>query len=192
MQTLHSLCSFRDLRAVSPGQGPRRRRPPPMPRCALEWETAPPLPNPLRPTCAVGLRTGLTRRQSDQGILWMPGLLAILSARSLRNGGPCGPVPKRVCRAVLVRQTALSGSPLAAAPAAGQGPDRAGTGLASGGTPAPMPPFGLPAQPLEGRQANQKAHAHTPHHWTASLVLCGRARGVAGVASVNPSGLRRG
>lgn len=50
------------------------------------------------------------RRQSDLGILLVPGLLAALSsARSLRNGGLWGPVPARVCRAALHWQTALCG-----------------------------------------------------------------------------------
>lgn len=194
MQTLHSLRSFRDLRAVSPGLHPRRQRPHPMLRCALEREALSALSNSPEPTFAVGLRDRLTRRQNDRGTCVVPGLLAILSPRPLRNGGPCGPVPECVCRAALVRQTALSGALSASPHMAGQGErrDSAGTGLASGWTPAPMPPFGLSAQPLEGRQANQKVRTPTPHRWPASPVFCGRARGVAGAMSVALSGPRGG
>lgn len=194
MQTLYSLRSFRDLRAISSGQSPRRRRPRPMSPGALKWETAPPLPNPLRPTCAIGWRTGLTCRQCNRGTLRVPGLLAAVSARWLRNGGPCGPVPKLVCRAVLVRQTALSGTPFACPCVAGQGGvcDRASTGLASGGTPAPMPPFAPPAAPHAAGRAVQKAGAHILHPERNQPRSCWLSIGDGGVATIALSALRRG
>jgi hypothetical protein len=193
MQTLHSLCSFRDLRAVSPGQGPRRQRPHPMRASALEWKGASPLPNLPRPICAIGWRTGLTRCQDNRGACVVPGLLAAVSPRWLRNGGPCGPVPQRVCRVALVRQTALSG-PLSAAPhvAEQREADRAGTGLASLWTPAPMPPFAPPAQPHEGRQAVQKAHARTLHPERNRPRSCWLTIGDGGVVAAALVGLRRG
>lgn len=161
MQTLQSLRSFRDLRAVSPGQNPRRRRPHPMRRCALEWKGVSPLPNLPRPTSEVGLRPGLMRRQDDRDTSAVPGLLAAVSARALRNRGSCDPVPERVCRAAPVRQTALSCSLPAAAGVAGQREslDRASIGLASVWTPAPLLPFAPPAQRCGARQAEQKVRA---------------------------------
>jgi len=61
MQTLLLPCeTFRDLRAISPGQSPSRWQTPSM-RSASKWETASPLPNPLRPTCAVGLPSAAMR-----------------------------------------------------------------------------------------------------------------------------------
>ena len=59
MQTLH--LRFRDLRAISPGQSPSRWQTPSM-QGASKRETASPLPNPLRPTCAVGSRPAVSRQ----------------------------------------------------------------------------------------------------------------------------------
>lgn len=53
MQTLHRLRRFRDLRAISPGQSPSRWRTP-SPRAATNRKSAPPLPDHLQPTSAVG------------------------------------------------------------------------------------------------------------------------------------------
>lgn len=53
MQTLHRLWRFRDLRAISPGQSPSRWRTP-SPRAATNRKSAPPLPDHLQPTSAVG------------------------------------------------------------------------------------------------------------------------------------------
>ena len=55
MQTLRlPTVVLRDLRAISSGFHPGRR-PTPSQRTAATWKTASPLPNPLRPTLAVGL-----------------------------------------------------------------------------------------------------------------------------------------
>ena len=55
MQTLRlPAVVLRDLRAISSGLHPGRR-PTPSQRTAAIWKTASPLPNPLRPTLAVGL-----------------------------------------------------------------------------------------------------------------------------------------
>lgn len=164
MQTLQSLRSFRALRAVSPGHSPRRRRPHPMRASALEWKGVSPLPNLPRPICAIGLRAGLTRHQDDRGTLRVPGLLAAVSARALRNSGSCDPVPKRVCRAGLVRQTALSCSLLAVATAAvvagrWESLDRASSGSRSVWVSVPLLPFAPPAQRCGPRLAEQKGRA---------------------------------
>ncbi len=58
MQTLH--LRFRDLRAILLELRPSRWPTPSMPR-ASTWETASPLPNPLRPTSAVGLPSAAIR-----------------------------------------------------------------------------------------------------------------------------------
>lgn len=57
MQTIHSLRSLLDLRAVSMGQSPRRQRPHP---ALPEREARSALSNSPRPTCAVGLRCALS------------------------------------------------------------------------------------------------------------------------------------
>jgi hypothetical protein len=124
MQTLHSLRSFRDLRTISLELRPSRW---PTRSAAPKWETAPPLPpqgsarsaakrspgafpgsclTPLRPTCAVGWRTAPTRRQFNPDTpLLGAGLLTALWKRWPQNDAQCGPVPRQVCRAALVRKT---------------------------------------------------------------------------------------
>lgn len=53
MQTLHRLRRLRNLRAISPGPSPSRWRTP-SPRAATNRKSAPPLPDHLQPTSAVG------------------------------------------------------------------------------------------------------------------------------------------
>ena len=75
MQPLHLW--FRDLRAISLGQSPSRWQTHSM-RRASKWETASPLPNPLRPTCAVGWRPaaqhpdGIPCPVAGAGSPWVP------------------------------------------------------------------------------------------------------------------------
>jgi len=104
MQTLH--LRFRDLRAISPVQSPSRWQTPSM-RGASKWETASPLPNPQRPTCAVGWRPA--SRHPD-GILCPvigAGLPRVPRLRAARIVGPIGADPCLVCP----RQTACHLSP---------------------------------------------------------------------------------
>ena len=95
MQTLHLW--FRDLRAISLGQSPSRWQTRSM-RHASKWETASPLPNPLRPTCAVGSRPAM---RPPVGIpcpvagARVPGVPRLRAARIV---GPDGADPCRVCR----------------------------------------------------------------------------------------------
>lgn len=95
MQTLH--LQFRDLRAISLRQGPSRWQTRSM-RCASKWETASPLPNPLRPTCAVGWRpaprppVGIPCPVDGAG---SPGVSRLRAART-DSRGPV--LPCRVCR----------------------------------------------------------------------------------------------
>ena len=108
MQTLHRLRRFRDLRAVSSGAWPPADGVPSPALVAPDQEERPAFPNPSRPTCAVGLRpavpvaligTGPERgavprgRQRQQAIRFL----------ASRVGDA---LPDRVCRALLVRQTA--------------------------------------------------------------------------------------
>lgn len=171
-----------------------------MQRRALDREALSALSNSPEPTYAVGLRTGLTRRQDDRGTLRVLGLLAAMSVGALGNSGSCDPVPERVCRAGLVRQTALSGFLPAVATAtavvAGRGEDvdRASTGLAYVGTPAPLLPFAPPAQRCGARRAEQKARAcvRAPSPDYTRSHLWWLAIGEGRVASAALSGLRRG
>ena len=95
MQTLHLW--FRALRAISPGQSPSRWQTPSM-RAASKWETASPLPNPLRPTCAVGWRPA--SRHPD-GILCPvagAGLPGVPRLRAAQKNSRVPILPYRVCR----------------------------------------------------------------------------------------------
>jgi len=102
MQTLH--LRFRALRAISLGQSPSRWQTRSM-RRASKWETASPLPNPLRPTCAVGLRPasapGTPGPTPPVGIpcpvAWA-GVPGVPRLRAARIVGPIGADPCRVCR----------------------------------------------------------------------------------------------
>ena len=102
MQTLH--LRFRDLRAISPGQSPSRWQTPSMPN-ASKWETASPLPNPLRPTSAVGWRPasapgtpGPTRPVGIPCPVAWAGVPGVPRLRAARIVGPVGADPCRVCR----------------------------------------------------------------------------------------------
>lgn len=107
MQTLHRLRRFRDLRAVFPGAWPPADGVPV--RClASEWKGALPLPNLPKPTCAVGLRPAVPVALIGTGP----------ESGAVPRGRPCqrairfplsrerDRLPDRVCRALLVRQTA--------------------------------------------------------------------------------------
>ena len=108
MQTLHRLRRFRDLRAVSPGARPPADGVPSPALVAPDQEERPAFPNPSRPTCAVGLRPVV------------PAALAgsVPESGAVPRGRPCQRairfrlsrerdlLPDRVCRALLVRQTA--------------------------------------------------------------------------------------
>jgi len=95
MQTLH--LRFRALRAISLGQSPSRWQTHSM-RYASKWETASPLPNPLRPTCAVGWRPAM---RPPVGILCpvsgagSPGVSHLRAARIVAAEPS---IPCRVCR----------------------------------------------------------------------------------------------
>lgn len=211
MQTCPSLRFLPSLRAVSPGQSPRRQRPRPMKLRTLEREALSDLgsarlaakhspvvfprscftlSNSPRPTCAIGWRAGLMRRQCDRGTLRVPGLLAALSARRRRNGGPYGPVPRRVCRAALVRQTAPSVPHSVRPGAAGQsgGCDGAGSGLPSGWTPAPLPSVARSAPRCGARRDGRQAGPCTPYSrgWCRGL-RCVLAVGSGLVSAACPS-----
>lgn len=95
MQTFHLW--FRDLRAISLGQSPSRWQTHSM-RRASKWETASPLPNPLRPTCAVGWRSAM---RSPDGILCAmagAGSSGVSHLRTARNDSRGPVLPCRVCR----------------------------------------------------------------------------------------------
>ena len=209
MQTCPSLRFLPSLRAVSPGQSPRRQRPRPMKLRALEREAlsalsnspngAPPVRQRNTPPecfrvavepCAIGWRAGLARRQGDPGTLWVPGLLAALSARRRWTSGPYGPVPRRVCRAAFVRQTAPSVPHPDRPGGAGQseGCDGAGSGLPSGWTPALLPSVARPAPRCGARRAGRQTGPRTPHPrgWRRGL-RCVLAVGSGLVPSACPS-----
>ena len=115
MQTLHRLRRFRDLRAVSPGARPPADGAPV--RCAAsEWKGALPLPNLPKPSLArLGSRPAVTAALVGTGP----------ESGAVPRGRPCqrairfhlprerARLPDRVCRALLVRQTAahLGGVP---------------------------------------------------------------------------------
>lgn len=160
MQTLQSLRSFRDLRAVSSGLRPRRRRSPPICYSTLDREALTALSNSPDPTCAVGWRPEQIRGQGDTRPLTGRSLLAGGSVRALGNGGPCGPVSKRVCRAMLVRQTVpCLFSPSTTWVPDGKSPQGPGICPLSLRTPAMPLLFALPTRPSDARQGSQKAAA---------------------------------
>ena len=105
MQTLH--LRFRDLRAILLGVPPSRWPTPSM-RGASTWKGALPLPNLPKPTCAVGLRPAVPVTLIGTG----PESGAVprvrLGQRAIRFHLSRGrdSLPDRVCRALLVRQTA--------------------------------------------------------------------------------------
>ena len=105
MQTLH--LRFRDLRAILLGVPPSRWPTPSM-RGASTWKGALPLPNLPKPTCAVGLRPAVPVALIGTG----PESGAVPRGRQRQRvirfrASPVGDaLPDRVCRALLVRQTA--------------------------------------------------------------------------------------
>ena len=118
MQTLH--LRFRDLRAISSGRSPSRWQTPSM-RRASKWETASPLPNPLRPTLAVGSRPAMSRQCLARCPTVGAGLPLASPLREVRVGAnahlgkPDGADTNRVCP----RQTASDLSPYPAPHEAG-------------------------------------------------------------------------
>ena len=109
MQTLHSLRSLRDLRAVSPEAAPPADGVPV--RCgASAWKGALPLPNLPRPSCALGWRAAAPATRMGTG----PGSGAVPRGRQrqrairFRASRVGDALPDRVCRAALVRQTTVS------------------------------------------------------------------------------------
>jgi hypothetical protein len=112
MQTLHFR--FRALRAISLGQSPGRW-PSPSLRAASKWETASPLPNPLRPTSAVGSRPATSRQRLARCPTVGAGLPLASPLREVRVVGPDGADTNRVCP----RQTASDLSPYPAPHEAG-------------------------------------------------------------------------
>ena len=95
MQTLH--LRFRDLRAISPGQSPSRWQTPSM-RGASKWETASPLPNPLRPTCAVGWRPASRHPDDIPCPMAGAGLPGVPRLRAARKNSRVPVLSCRVCR----------------------------------------------------------------------------------------------
>jgi hypothetical protein len=108
MQTLH--LRFRALRAISSGETPSRWPTPSM-QGASKWETASPLPNPLRPTCAVGCRPA--PRHPD-GILCPvagAGLPGVPRLRAARKNSRVPVIPYRFCRWQTARQQSPDPAP---------------------------------------------------------------------------------
>jgi hypothetical protein len=108
MQTLHRLWRFRDLRAVSPGAWPPADGVPSPALAAPDQEAHPAFPNPSWPTCAVGLRPAVPAALIGTG----PESGAVPRGRQrqrairFRLSRERASLPDRVCRALLVRQTA--------------------------------------------------------------------------------------
>lgn len=94
MQTLH--LRFRDLRAIFLGLRPSRWPTPSMPR-ASTWETASPLPNPLRPTLAVGAHPETSHQRLDQCLMLEAGLTMVSPFREPCVCGTIVPDTRRVC-----------------------------------------------------------------------------------------------
>ena len=177
MQTLHLW--FRALRAISSGQSPSRWQTPSM-RSASKWETASPLPNPLRPTCAVGWRPA--SRHPD-GILCPvtgAGLPRVPRLRAARIVGPDGADPRRVCP----RQTACHLSPYPAPHEAGDlgaddGQARASEdhGSASFGLSFPLRPRRCQRAPRSGvRACGEKTADRTANVGALAGVSSGACR----------------
>ena len=95
MQTLH--LRFRDLRAISSGRSPSRWQTPSM-RRASKWETASPLPNPLRPTLAVGSRPASRHPDGIRCPVVGAGLPGVTRLRAARNNSRVPVLPCRVFR----------------------------------------------------------------------------------------------
>jgi hypothetical protein len=142
MQTLRlPAVVLRDLRAISSGLHPGRR-PTPSQLTAAIWKTASPLPNPLRPTLAVGLLSTAQRvgMKGPPGLSNSPvptsavgprpaascpqpgrcpslgaGLLQAAPLRELRRAGPRGAgAVQQVCRRQTARVVVWKPAPFAA------------------------------------------------------------------------------
>lgn len=94
MQTLH--LRFRDLRAILLGGTPSRWPTPSLPR-ASTWETASPLPNPLRPTLAVGAHPETSPQRLDRCPTVGASLTMASPFREPRIVGPIGANTSQVC-----------------------------------------------------------------------------------------------
>ena len=94
MQTLY--LRFRALRAISSGETPSRWQTPSM-RSASKWETASPLPNPLRPTLAVGTHPETSHHRLDRCPTVGAGWSMVSLCREVRVVGPVGANTNRVC-----------------------------------------------------------------------------------------------
>lgn len=94
MQTLH--LRFRDLRAISLRLRPSRWPTPSMPQ-ASTWETASPLPNPLRPTLAVGAHPKTSHQRIDRCPTEGAGLTMVSPFREPCVAGPVGANTSWVC-----------------------------------------------------------------------------------------------
>jgi hypothetical protein len=104
MQTLH--LRFRDLRAVSSGASPPADGVPSPALVAPDQEERPAFPNPSRPTYAVGLRpAALIGTGPESGAV--PRGRQRHRAIRFRLFRERDRLPDRVCRASLVRQTAV-------------------------------------------------------------------------------------
>ena len=178
MQTLH--LRFRDLRAISLRQGPSRWQTPSM-RDASKWETASPLPNPLRPTCAVGWRpaprppVGIRCPVDGAG---SPGVSRLRAARivGLRGVDPC-----RVCRWQTADVSHQS-------PAHYKAGEIGGTHRQARASTAPWAAsfglsFPLRPQPSEGRACGEKTVAHPPD---GSGTRCSEAPGFRPTGRMKP------
>lgn len=165
MQTLH--LRFRALRAISLGQRPDRWSPPSL-RAASKWETASPLPNPLRPTCAVGWRPVTSHQQIARCPTVGAGLPLASPLREHRVIGPVGAATSRVCWS----QTALN-TPHSAAPhMAGQG---VGCSMQAPfsevlRTPSPGLSFPLRPQRFGARACGEKTADRTADVWALARV----------------------
>ena len=171
MQTLH--LRFRALRAISPEQSPSRWPTPSM-RSASTWKGAPPLPNPLRPTCAVGLRPAPSHQRPDRCPSAGAGLPLASPFREAWTVGPAGAVPRQVCP----RETAHGPVSRPAPQKAGEGMPDHGQARASGvrGTPS----FGLSFR-LRPQRSGARASGEKTADPTANVVaLAGVSSGVRG------------
>lgn len=94
MQTLH--LRFRDLRAILLGLRPSRWPTPSMPRASI-WKTASPLPNPLRPTLAVGAHSKTSHQRLDRCPTLGAGLTMASPFREPSVCGAMAPDTRQVC-----------------------------------------------------------------------------------------------
>ena len=168
MQTLH--LRFRDLRAISPGQSPSRWQTPSM-RAASKWETASPLPNPLRPTFAVGWRPAARHPDDIPCPVAGAGMQGASHLRAARNDSRGPVLPCRVCR----WQTACD-------PVSHPAPHEAGDGMpdhrqarASGSRwlASDGPSFPLRPQPFGGRACGEKTADPVAHVGAQSGISSG-------------------